>query len=102
VTRTGSNGLPPAKGPEERSRSTGQHLSVTAPEEDLAHDVSNMSIEVWQPQVTTAPRPPELAIIPATPTDSVTIQPVQEQHSPSQYNGLSYPPLLLDLAQMTT
>lgn len=93
VTRIASNGLPPAKEPGERSCSVGQHLLVTAPEEDLAHDVSNMSIEAWQPQAITAPRPPELAIIPATPTDTVTIQqPVQDQHSPLQYGGLSYPP----------
>ena len=93
VTRTASNDFPPAKEPEERSCSVGQHLPVTVPVEDLAHDVSNMSIEAWQPQAIAAPRPPELAIIPATPTDTVTIQqPVQDQHSPLQYNGLSYPP----------
>ena len=100
VTRIVSNGLPPAREPEERSRSTRQHLPSTTPEEDLAYDVSNMSIEVWQPQLVTAPRPPELAIIPATPTDTVTIQPpVQDQHLPLQYTGPSYPPS--DLAQMT-
>ena len=93
VTRIVSNGLPPAREPEERSRSTRQHLPSTTPEEDLAYDVSNMSIEVWQPQLVTAPRPPELAIIPATPTDTVTIQPpVQDQHLPLQYTGPSYPP----------
>ena len=93
VTRIASNGHPPAKELEETSRSVGQHLPVAALEEDLAHDVSNMSIEAWQPQVITAPRPPELAIIPATPTDTVTIQqPVQDQNSTLQYSGLSYPP----------
>ena len=93
VTRIASNGLPPAEEPEERPRSTRRYLPTTTPEEDLVHDASNMSIEVWQPQVITAPRPPELAIIPATPTGTVTIrQPVQDQHFPLQYNGPLYSP----------
>ena len=93
VTRIASNGLVPAKEPEERTHSTRQHLPATTPDEDLAHDVSNMSIEVWEPEVITAPRPPELAIIPATPTDTVTIrQPAHDQRSPLQYNGPLYPP----------
>jgi hypothetical protein len=92
ATRIVSDG-PPVKGSEERSRSTRQRFPAATPEEDLVHDVSNMSIEVWHPQVVTAPRPPpELAIIPATPTDTVTIrQPVQDQPSPLRYNGPSYP-----------
>ena len=94
VTRIVSEGLPPAKEPEERSRSVRRRLPATTPEEDLAHDVSNMSIEVWQPQASTGPRPPpELAIIPATPTDTVTIrQSVRDQHPPFQHNGPSHPP----------
>ena len=93
VTRIASNGLQRAKEPEESSHSTRGRIPPSTPEEDPAHDVSNMSIEVWQPQAVTAPRPPELAIIPATPTDSVTIrQQIQGQHSPLQYNGPSYPP----------
>jgi len=93
ATRIVSSGLPPATEPEEGSRSTRRRFPATTPEDDLAHDVSNMSIEVWQPQVVTAPRPPELAIIPATPTDAVTIrQPVQDQRAPLEYNVPSYPP----------
>jgi len=93
VARIVSNGLPPAKGPEERSRLARQHLSATISDEDFVHEVSNMSIEVWEPEVITAPRPPELAIIPATPTETVTIrQPAQDRHSLPQYRGPSYPP----------
>jgi len=95
VTRVVSEGFPPAKEPEEVSRSVRRRFPATAPEEDLAHDVSNMSIEVWQPQAsTTAPRPPpELAITPATPTDTVTVrQPALDQHLPFQHNGPSHPP----------
>ena len=94
VTRIASQGLLPAKEFEERSRPTRQCFPATASEEDFGHDASNMSIEVWQPQVVTGSRPPpELAIIPATPTDSVAIeQPVQDQHSPLQHNGPSHPP----------
>ena len=93
ATRTASNGLRRVSGPEESLRSMGLHFSPAAPEEDPAHDASNMSIEVWQPRVGTAPGPPELAIIPATPTDTGTVgQPIQYQHSPLQYNGLSHPP----------
>lgn len=93
VIRTRFNNQPPAMELEESSRSASQHFSPTAPEEDPAHDASNMSIEVWQPQVGTVPRPPELAIIPATPTDTATLrQPIQGQHSLLQYNGPSHPP----------
>jgi len=93
MTRIASDGLPPTREPEEKPRSMRQRFPTTTSEEDPAHDVSNMSIEVWQPQVVTAPRPPpELAIIPATPTDTVTIrQPVQDQRSPLQYSGPSRP-----------
>ena len=93
VTRIVSEGLLSAKEPDERLRPTRQRFPATTPEEELAHDVSNMSIEVWQPQVVTAPRPPpELAIIPATPTDTVTIQqPAHDQHPPLQHSGPSYP-----------
>lgn len=93
-TRIASEGFPPAKEPEERTPPIRQRFSTTTPEEDFVHDASNMSIEVWQPQSVTAPRPPpELAIIPATPTDTVTIQqPVQHQHPPLQHNGPSRPP----------
>lgn len=92
VTRIASERLLPPKEPEERSRPTRRRFPVTTPEEDLAHDASNMSIEVWEAQVVTAPRaPPELAIIPATPTDTDTIR-QQIQHSALQHNGPSHPP----------
>lgn len=93
VTRITSNGLQREKGPGGGSPPTREFVSQTTTGEDLAHDISNMSIEVWQPQVATAARPPELAIIPATPTDTSTIrQTVQGQHSPLQYNNPSHPP----------
>jgi protein NUD1 len=93
MTRTTSNGLQRAREPEESLRSVSQYFSPATPEEDPAHDASNMSIEVWQPRVGTAPGPPELAIIPATPTDTVTVgQPIQYQHFPLQYNSPSHPP----------
>ncbi|KAF9778564.1 hypothetical protein BJ322DRAFT_1091258 [Thelephora terrestris] len=89
VTRIASNGLQRAKEFEESLHSTRGH---GPPEEDPAHDASNMSIEVWQPQAVTTPRPPQLAIIPATPTETVTIrQQIQAQHLPLQYNGPSHP-----------
>lgn len=93
ATRTPFNGLPPAREHEESSRSTSQHFTQPTPEEDLVHDVSNMSIEVWQPQVGTASGPPVLAIIPATPTDTVTVrQSIQGQHSPVRHNCPSHLP----------
>jgi len=92
-SRLVSDGFPPAKQPGEGSRSTRQHFPATTPEEDLAHDVSNMSIEVWQPQTSTAPRPPpELAIIPATPTDTVTIRQLDRDQPSFQHNSPSHPP----------
>lgn len=90
VTRTTSRSLPAAREPGESSRSASQHFPPTTPEEDPAHDASNMSIEVWQPQVGAVPVPPELAIIPATPTDTVTVR--QPMHSPQQYSGPPHPP----------
>ena len=93
ATRITSNGLTSTKEPDEVSRPMSQYLPVTTPEEELVQDASNMSIEPWEPHMIAAPRPPELAIIPATPTDSITIrQPVQEQHSALQYSNPSYLP----------
>lgn len=93
ATRITSNGIPSTREPEEESRPMRQRLPMATPEEELVQDASNMSIEAWEPQVIAAPRPPELAIIPATPTDTITIQqPVQEQRSPLQYSGPSYLP----------
>ena len=93
MVQTASNGLPPARTSEESSRSMSRHFPPATREEDQAHNASNMSIEVWQPQAGTAPGPPELAIIPATPTDTITVQqPIQDQHSPLQYTNPSHPP----------
>lgn len=93
ATRIFSNGVVLTKEPGESPPPTRQHFPQAMSEEDPAHDASNMSIEVWEPQVVTAPRPPELAITPATPTDTVTIrQPIQGHHSLLRYNSPSQPP----------
>ena len=93
VTRVVSEAFPPTKEPGERSRSMRQRFAATTPEEDMVQDVSNMSIEVWQPQTSTAPRsPPELAIIPATPTDTVTIRQLARDQPPFQHNSPSHLP----------
>ena len=94
VTRITSNGLRSLREPEKCTRLKRERVHLTALEEALAHDVGNMSIETWQPHVTAAPRPPELAIIPATPTNTVTTrQPIPGQSSPLQNDGpLHLPP----------
>lgn len=93
MTRATPNGLPQAREPGESFRSMSQCLPSATPDEYPAHDISNMSIEVWQPQVGAVSGPPGLAIIPATPTDSITVrQPIQDQHSSLQYNGPTQPP----------